>query len=217
MIYLALLLTLIVSFACSSGEAPAVREVSFETADGGTIFADLYGSSGHAVVLAHGMVFDKDSWAAQAQRLAEGGYHVLALDFRGYGKSTAGSEDKAFHEDILGAIRFLRAQGAERISVIGGSMGGGAAAEAAVRSEEIDRLILLAPAPIDEPGKMKASKILYVISRTERIAPRVREQYERAPEPARLEVFEGNAHAQHLFKTEQGEALMGLILSFLGD
>jgi pimeloyl-ACP methyl ester carboxylesterase len=213
--YLALLLTLIVSFACSSDEAPAVREVSFAPSDGGMIFANLYGSGDHAVILAHGMVFDKESWDVQARRLAKEGYRVLAADFRGYGKSTG--EDKAYHEDILGAIRYLHEQGAKRISVIGGSMGGGAAAEAAVRTDAIDRLILLAPAPIDDPGKMKASKILFVVSKTERIAPKVREQFERAPKPARLEVFEGNAHAQHLFKTGQGEALMSLILSFLAD
>jgi hypothetical protein len=39
------------------------REVSFPTADGGTVVADLYTARcSDAVVLAHGATFDKASW-----------------------------------------------------------------------------------------------------------------------------------------------------------
>ncbi|MCY3730875.1 MAG: alpha/beta hydrolase, partial [Rhodospirillaceae bacterium] len=66
------------------------REVSFPTSDGGVIFANLYGEGAHAVLLAHGAVFEKQSWDAVARQLAAAGYRVLAIDFRGYGKSRAG-------------------------------------------------------------------------------------------------------------------------------
>ena len=50
------------------------------------------------------------------------------------------------------------------------------------------------------------------------MAPQVEDQYERAPEPKRLEMLPGSAHAQHIFKTDQAEPLMQLILEFLdGD
>jgi pimeloyl-ACP methyl ester carboxylesterase len=191
--------------------------VSFDTADGGHIVADLYGEGTNAVVLAHGAVFNKASWAAQAQALAAEGHMVLAIDFRGYGESTAGREGKALHHDVLAAVRYARAHGARRVSVVGASMGGGASARAAVeaRPGEIDRLLLLSPASIASPGDMHAGRILYVASRDEPIAQSVAAQFAKAPEPKRLEMLDGAAHAQHIFPTAQGPALTKLMVDFL--
>ena len=47
--------------------------------------------------------------------------------------------------------------------------------------------------------------------------PKVREQYARAPKPKQLLVLEGNAHAQFLFETDQGDRLMHEILRFLSN
>ena len=116
-----------------AGLTAAPREVSFPTADGGVIRADLYGTGDRGVVLAHGARFDKASWGKQAEVLAKAGFRVLAIDFRGYGqsrggdKSAPGSGEK--YEDILAAVRYLRENGAKTVSVIGASMGGGAAAK----------------------------------------------------------------------------------------
>jgi pimeloyl-ACP methyl ester carboxylesterase len=71
----------------SSQIANAQKTVSFPTEDGGIVFADLYGTSDKAVVLAHGGQFNKESWAKQADTLVGAGFQVLAIDFRGYGKS----------------------------------------------------------------------------------------------------------------------------------
>jgi len=94
--------------SASEGKAPGFREISFETADGARIFANLYEGGDHAVVLAHGAVFNKESWDPLAQELSAGGLRVLAIDFRGYGKSTDGRESGALHLDVLGAIKYLR-------------------------------------------------------------------------------------------------------------
>jgi len=67
--------------------ATAQNTISFPTEDGGVVFADIYGTSDKAIVLAHGGRFNKESWTRQAERLAAAGFQVLALDFRGYGKS----------------------------------------------------------------------------------------------------------------------------------
>ncbi len=88
-----------------AGRGPA--EVAFTTADGGEIHGHLYGDGGHAVVLAHGMVFDKESWRPLAERLAAEGLMVLAIDFRGYGRSQPGSEESRLELDVLAAIRYL--------------------------------------------------------------------------------------------------------------
>jgi pimeloyl-ACP methyl ester carboxylesterase len=198
---------------------PAVppQPVSFETADGGRIVADLYGQGTDAVVLAHGAVFNKESWAPFAGALAERGHLVLAIDFRGYGASKAGREEKALYQDVLAAVRFLRTRGATSVGVVGASMGGGASARAAVeaRPGEIDRLVLLSAVTIPNPEQMHAGRFLYIASRDEPMAPGVKEQFQRAPAPKHLELLDGDAHAQHIFPTAQGPRLSSLITDFL--
>jgi pimeloyl-ACP methyl ester carboxylesterase len=79
------LMSAILATTVACGDASRSKEVSFGTADGGTVFADLYAaSSPDAVVLAHGAAFDKASWAPLATWLAARGHQVLAVDFRGY-------------------------------------------------------------------------------------------------------------------------------------
>jgi len=203
-----------------NGPAPAPRSVAFPSPDGGQVSADLYGDGDRAVVLAHGMVFDKESWRPLAARLAHEGYRVLAIDFRGYGASRAGDRPQDLSLDILGAVVFLEAQGAASVSVVGASMGGGAAARAAAAGDSIgiDRLILLSPVPVDHPERIRARSVLYVASRDERLFPRVREQYGKAPGPKRLEILDGDAHAQNIFATAEGPHLTEVIVGFLaGD
>lgn len=199
-------------------ESVDVREISYRTSDGGEIFANLYGGGTHAVLLAHGAVFDKESWDALARRLSEAGLQVLAIDFRGYGRSTAGRSRRALHEDVLGGIQFLHDQGAERVSVIGASMGGGAAGDAAARAPQgaIDRLILLAAMPAQAPGRMQGRK-LFIVSSGDGARRDVERQYEAARGVKELTILPGSAHAQHIFRTGESETLTRALLAWLTD
>jgi dienelactone hydrolase len=204
----------------------AQESVSFPTQDGGHVYADAYGNGDRGVVLAHGGRFNKESWKKQAETLAAAGFRVLALDFRGYGKSRGpGQADPLsapLRFDVLAAVRYLRKTGAKTVSVVGGSMGGGAAADASIAAEpgEINRLVLLAAGASGPPEKLKGRK-LFIVSRGDlgpgdrpRL-PQIRAQYERAPGPKELVILEGSAHAQFIFQTDQGERLMREILRFL--
>jgi len=205
--------------------AAAQQTVSFPTEDGGTIFADLYGGGDRGVVLAHGGRFNKESWEPQARRLVSAGFRVLALDFRGFGKSH-GPGDKDFDSapfqlDVLAAVRYLRAAGAKSVSVVGGSFGGGAAGDASIASRpgEIERIVMLGAAPNEPAGKLKSGS-LFIVARDDANdagprLPGILKQYEKAPEPKKLMVLDGSAHAQFLFKTDQGERVMRAILAFL--
>lgn len=206
--------------------AASPEQVSFPTSDGGVVFADRYGQGERAVVLAHGGRFDKESWAKQAPELAEAGFRVLAIDFRGKGRSRGGPDtDGSWDEwplDVVAAVSYLRGSGAKTVSVVGGSLGGWAAAEAAMAAEPgvIDRLVLLAASSVDEPERIPGRK-LFITARGDldaRGVPRleaIRQQFERAPEPKELVVLDGAAHAQFLFDTDQGERLLAEILRFL--
>lgn len=202
--------------------AVAPRAVTFPSPDGGVVSADVYGQGPRAVVLAHGGRFDRSSWAPQARVLADAGFRVVAIDFRGRGASRAGvaGRDSA-HLDLLGALRYLRAQGVRSVAMVGGSFGGEMAALAVLAAPgEVDRLVLLAHSPIERPERL-ATRTLFVVARgdtTARGEPRlaaIRDQYERAPGPRELLVLEGSAHAQFLFATGEGERLLREIVRFL--
>jgi pimeloyl-ACP methyl ester carboxylesterase len=208
-----------------SGAAVAQKTVSLPTEDGGTVYADVYGKGARAVVLAHGGRFNKESWANQARTLESAGFRVLALDFRGYGKSEGpGQSDPLsapLHLDVLAAVRYLRKTGAKSVSVVGGSMGAGAAGDASIASQpgEIDRLVFLGGAPNGPADKLK-SPSLFIVARDDTSGdgprlPGIQQQYDKAPEPKMLIILDGSAHAQYLFQTDQGERVMREILHFL--
>ena len=219
------ILSAILLAACFGQRADAQKTVFFPTQDGGIVFADLYGTGERGVVLAHGGQFNKESWAKQAQTLVTAGFQVLAVDFRGYGKSHGPGDsdpvDAPLQFDVLAAVRYLRDNGAKSVSVIGGSMGGSAAGDASIASQpgEIDRLILLGAAPNGPANKLKSST-LYIVARDDASSdgprlPSIRTQFQKSPEPKHLIVLDGSAHAQFLFQTDQGDRVMREILRFL--
>jgi pimeloyl-ACP methyl ester carboxylesterase len=214
---------------CGAGGTQTASEppeqVSLSTQDGGLIYAHLYGKGDKGVVLAHGGRFNKESWEKQARAMAQAGFRVLAIDFRGYGQSKGPGQADIYtaplHLDVLAAVRYLRKTGAKTVSVVGGSLGGGAAADAAIEAEqgEIDHVILIAAMANGAPEKIKGRK-LFILCRDDANGagprlPGIREQFEKAPNPKELVILEGSAHAQFIFATEQGERLMAEILRFL--
>ncbi|MBX9601202.1 MAG: alpha/beta fold hydrolase [Bryobacteraceae bacterium] len=202
--------------------------VTFPTSDGGLIHADLYGSGDRAVVLAHGGRFKKESWAKQARELAAAGYRVLAINFRGYGQSRGpGQADPLsapLHVDVLAAVRYLREAGVQRVSLLGGSMGGTAAADAAAlgRPGEIDALIILGAGSGSEPPEKISGRKLLIVAREDTSGagprlPRIQAQFDRMTQPKRLLILDGSAHAQYLFDTAHAERVMEEILRFLAS
>ncbi len=210
-------MAILLGSAGSGVSAQEFEEISFSTADGGTIYGNLYGDGQHAVLLAHGAVFDKESWDELAQELSAAGYQALAIDFRGYGKSTAGRSGNSLYQDVLAGIRYLHSAGSEQVSVIGASMGGGAVAQASVVVEpgEIDKLILLAGVPIATPERIQGDK-LFIVSRGDSLLDAVEGQFARAGEPKELTVLAGSDHAQHIFRSRRrGEELTAAIMAWL--
>lgn len=205
---------MILVVVCQWGYA---EEVNFNTADNATIYANFQGTGEHAVLLAHGAVFNKASWGKFEQTLLNKGYTVLAIDFRGYNKSTQGDKVQALHEDILAGVRFLKLQqNIKQVTVLGASMGAIAAAKASVFAEpnEIDQLILLSPSRVYKPESLKG-QLLFIASEQEPLTKVLKSSFIKAPEPKSLKLIEGKAHAQHIFKTAQASVLTEAIINFL--
>jgi dienelactone hydrolase len=218
-------LSLALTVLLIAGLASAQKHVSFSAPDGYRLHGDLYGKGLRGVVLAHGGRFTMESWDKQARILANAGFRALALDFRGYGQTIAGTQttDDKSYPDVLAAVRYLHATGAKSVSVVGASMGGDAVADAVMQSHpgEIDRTIFLGSAGGNTPERLKGRK-LFIVSRDDESSegprlPRISEHYDRAPEPKKLLVLEGSAHAQFIFSTDQGARLMQEMLRFLSE
>jgi pimeloyl-ACP methyl ester carboxylesterase len=116
--------------------------LQFESGDA-RLFADRWPGTGPTLVLLHAGVADRRSWYTTADRLAGLGT-LIAYDRRGFGE-TPPSKSEFRHVDDLLAVLDEVADGPTWL--VGSSMGGGLALDAALTyPEKIAGLILLAPA-----------------------------------------------------------------------
>ncbi len=203
----------------------AQEAVTFPAPDGYRIHADLYGKGDRGLILAHGGRFTSESWHKQADVFADAGFRVLATDFRGYGQSVPGSQsaDWKHYPDVLAAVRYLHDAGAKSVSVVGASMGGDAAGDASAASNagEIDRIVFLGSEGGDSPERLKGRK-LFIVTRDDQSGdgprlPGITENYRKAPDPKKLVILDGSAHAQFVFETDQGPRLLQEMLRFLSE
>jgi len=122
---------------------------------------------------------------------------------------------------VLAAVHYLRKNGAKTVAVIGGSFGGGAAADASIASQpgDISCLILLAGEGNGSAEKIR-SPVLEIVAQDDASEdgprlPHIRAWFDKAPQPKELIVLNGSAHAQFLFQTDQAERVMQEMLRFL--
>lgn len=191
--------------------------VTFGAPDGGTVEAAWFAASkSKAVIFAHGAIYNKESWYFLAQALQEKGVSALAIDFRGYGNSKAGSSPQKMY-DILAAVGYLKKQGFADINLVGASMGGAAVLAALAHGDvHISKVVLLAPAGGPALASTATGK-LFVVSRDEGLYRQVMAIYDASAEPKTIQVYPGNAHAQHLFQTGARDDLITRIIGFIGD
>lgn len=87
-----------------------------------------WGEGERVVLLVHGYLEHAYTWSLAAPHLAAAGWHVYALDWRGHGDSQWVGPGGYYHFlDYVADLSFLVPQLAERVALVGHSMGGGAA------------------------------------------------------------------------------------------
>jgi 3-oxoadipate enol-lactonase len=93
-------------------------EVSLEVADAG--------AGGRPVLLVHGFTADHREVAGIMETLAERGWHAVAPDLRGHGRSEHPTDAEAYSFEILAAdvVALADALGWDRFALVGHSMGG---------------------------------------------------------------------------------------------
>jgi pimeloyl-ACP methyl ester carboxylesterase len=239
LLLLAVLLAMMIAVlavACGGGEkeAPAPAATAEETPvlpfreglkigteDGLQLSATIYGAGPTAVILAHMRGSDQRSWSAIARRLASGGeYTVLTFDFRGHGGSDDGDLGD-IDKDVRAAIQFMRADGFDKVFVVGASMGGTAAL--AVASEEDLAGVVAISAPAQFQGidalaridQVTEPKLFIAASGDEPYVDDLEVMFARAAEPKDRRLFDGEEHGTALLEGDQGEQVLQAIEQFL--
>ena len=194
-----------------------MKSIFFESKDGLKIEGGVFEGKKHWVILAHGKAFDMNSWHDFATYLQKNGFTVMTFNFRGYG----GSEIKDHHYelDIVGALKYV-SKNAEKISLIGASMGGTAVLRALeIYDGTIDEVILLSPAGFPRnfsalESKAKKAAVFYTkddfaFDSSEVVASHL-------PFPTEEKIFEGSSHAQNMLADPTiSETLKKKIVKFL--
>ena len=186
----------------SNGADAAGSGESVEVSGGEAL---VWGEGDRGAVLAHGAAYDAASWREQAERLAGSGVAALAV------------EDTSA-QSVAEAAGYLKEErGVRDVTLIGASAGTSGVLGAAEEDPGLADGVILLSGTGEVSGLGEYPK-LFVASEGEGLAGTVRTMAEEAP-GGRNEVLilPGDAHAQAIFESDQGEKLTRTILERLED
>jgi pimeloyl-ACP methyl ester carboxylesterase len=116
------------------GTPAGIREHQVSVSDGGSIYVVEHGPAqetsssasapARAMLLLHGISLSSAVWHYQLRDLAAAGHRVAALDFRGHGRSVAGTDGLTIDRLAADVEEVISAVGIEQAVVAGHSMGG---------------------------------------------------------------------------------------------
>lgn len=223
--------------ACGGEEQPPApppgsSAVSFPSTDGIMLEGRVVGEGPVAVVLSHMRPADQTSWWDFARDLADEGYRVLTYDFRGYcpggvaGCSEGDVDIEAIWRDVVGAIAFVRSEGARQVMLIGASMGGTASLLAAAQDgTDVDAVVTLS-APVSYEGLVVSSDVLTRVSGAKLFiagvgdgsaAEAAEELYDLSPPPKRVEILTTDDHGTDILDGNLSGRARTLILDYLAQ
>jgi pimeloyl-ACP methyl ester carboxylesterase len=190
----------------SKGGGEQASDSSGEEVSVGETDAIIWGTGDRGAMLAHGAAYEAASWEDQGQTLAENGVVALAVE-----------ETSA--NNVRSAINYLKEEsGVGSVALIGASAGSRGVLEAAkANPEEVGQIILLSG--MGDVSGLGDQPKLFVASEGEGgLAEEVSRMAEEAPgsENEAL-LLPGDAHAQAIFQTEEGERLTQTILERLEE
>ncbi|MYW66742.1 alpha/beta fold hydrolase [Streptomyces sp. SID8379] len=117
--------------------------------------------TGPLVLLVHGFPESWYSWRHQLPALAAAGHRAVALDVRGYGRSSRPTATRDYRMRALVAdnVALVRALGEETAVIIGHDWGANIAATSALLHPEIFRAVGLLSVPYAPPGGPRPSDV----------------------------------------------------------
>lgn len=197
----------------SAQTSPEPLLVELVAEDGVKLSGGYYASpngSGPAVLLVHQLYTTRTSWQPLIQPLLDSGYHVLAVDVRGYGASKARLNWAQATTDSRQWAEWLASQsGVESVQVIGSSMGSALALNACAAYEGCKGAVALSPGlayygvSIADALESDFPKLFIYADRDRYPALLAKHLATSETVSAALEqqVFTGRAHGMDLFRT----------------
>jgi pimeloyl-ACP methyl ester carboxylesterase len=168
---------------------PTTAEDRFLTANRLKLHLLEWGDAGRVVLLLHGFLEHAHVWDWVAPRLAAGGYHVYALDWRGHGDSQWIGAGGYYHfidyvADLAGVVRAL----ADRVILVAHSMGGGAGVlYAGTEPERVEALVSIEGLGVpDSDASTAPDRAVGWLQDLERVAARERRPVSLTTAAARL-------------------------------
>jgi pimeloyl-ACP methyl ester carboxylesterase len=158
----------------------------------------VWGDGNRGVVLSHGAVYDAASWSSQAEEIAKNDATVLAV------------EDTSA-ESIQAAADYLKDErGMQSVSLVGASAGSAGVLDVGSQSPgDVAQVILLSGT--GEVSGLGDFPKLFTASEGEGLAEQVRQMAQEAPGDAEALIVGGDAHAQAIFDSPQGDRLLKAI------
>ncbi|MGA4992232.1 alpha/beta hydrolase [Nonomuraea bangladeshensis] len=116
--------------------------------------------SGPLVLLVHGFPESWYSWRRQLPALARAGYRAVALDVRGYGRSSKPQDPAAYRmlDLVADNVAVVRALGGSSAVIIGHDWGATIAAHSALLAPEVFRAVGILSVPYAPPGGPRPSE-----------------------------------------------------------
>ncbi len=126
------------------------KDVSFPSIDKELILKGWFltgNISDTVIIMVHGNGANRDDPTIGtldiASALVNYGYNVLMFDLRGSGESGGDMVSGGYYEkeDVIGAVKYIKEQGFEKIGVLGFSLGAVSSLMAAAETEDIDAVV----------------------------------------------------------------------------
>lgn len=204
-----------------------MKKVIFQTKDGVEIHGNYFEAGDKdapAVVLLHMMPALKESWLEFQEKLQKAGFQSLAIDERGHGESVfkdgeeidfmdfsdQEQQDKIF--DLEGAIKFFEDMGvlAEKISIVGASIGANLALWHQSEHSEIKAAVLLSPGfsyrgvnTDDKIAKLSENQNIFLASggaEDDYSQKTIKKLYDLAKTKKEIKIFEDAGHGTAIFE-----------------
>jgi pimeloyl-ACP methyl ester carboxylesterase len=123
-------------------------------ANGQRIHVRIAGSSGPMVLFCHGFPESSYSWRHQLDALAAAGYRAVAMDMRGYGRSSKPAESAAYRitELVADCVAVVEALGESSTVIVGHDLGAPVAWTAAWIRPDIFRAVVGLSLPFGARG-----------------------------------------------------------------
>ena len=153
------------------GSSLPIRDVTFKSRDGLTLFGRFIPSKNKAtLLLVHGLGQANQDMLLYAEFLASHGFGIFMIDLRAHGSSDGDTSTQGLREsdDVAGAVDYLLHRidvNGQKIGALGVSLGAQAVLQGALKAETIRALILdgLSPTTLGDHGRRPRSWMRWLL------------------------------------------------------